>query len=639
MASSSTFPQSSSPVDVAAASSPSPPSVAMANQGKEWHKDMAFYRAALTGEWYTAKQFLNRDGGRAVHARLGYYSETPLHVAVAAGNSESFVSNLLDLISDDSSLALTDSYGNSPLHVAAAAGNYHAAEILVARCPNLVHLSNHDSKFPHHSAADYGHGKILGMLISNTNDNHPVNPFAGDGGVCLLLSMVESGFFDMALYLVGKYPDLEWMKPKSIGRVLNKIAAKATTFDGNDSLSFWKRFIYWCVLKMDVKSQSFDVENQTSLESPKWCKLVLKLHSILCQVIKYLVPGIDRFHEKKLMHEQTIELVKCLCKHMESLDYNDAAAICSETMLTAAESGSHDVVLEIVETFPLAVHFRNSLDQNFLHLAIKNRCEKVFNLMYRTSKCRYQYSNAIDNDGNSILHLAARLAPFHKLSSVSGAALQMQREIQWFQEASKFVSSYTRGLQNSSGETAEMIFTKEHRDLKIEGETWMKDTANSCSIAAALIVTIVFAAAITVPGGNQSDSGYPMFYESSAFTIFAVSDAASLFTSSTSLLMFLSILTSRYAEHDFLYALPKRLCIGLFMLFLSILFMMIAFSSTLYLVFGRKKAWVLLPVGALTCLPISSFVLLQFPLLRDVISSTYGRGVFGKQSGRTRTFP
>lgn len=150
-------------------------------------------------------------------------------------------------------------------------------------------------------------------------------------------------------------------------------------------------------------------------------------------IVSISVPGINRFHEKKLMHEQIVELVKCLCKHMESLDYNDAAAICSETMLTAAESGSRDVVLEIVETFPLAVHFRNSLDQNFLHLAIKNRCENVFNLLYMTNMCRYQYANAIDNDGNSILHSAAHLAPFHKLNLVSGAALQMQRELQWFQ--------------------------------------------------------------------------------------------------------------------------------------------------------------------------------------------------------------
>lgn len=197
----------------------------------------------------------------------------------------------------------------------------------------------------------------------------------------------------------------------------------------------------------------------------------------------------------------------------------------------------------------------------------------------------------------------------------------------------KYVKPYDRERTNNDGKTPRMIFTEEHSNLKAEGERWMKDTANSCSIAAALIATVVFAAAITVPGGN-AESGYPLFVKSGAFIIFAVSDAVSLFTSSTSLLMFLSILTSRYAEEDFLYALPKRLSVGLFTLFLSILFMMAAFSSTIYLVFGEKSAWVLIPVAVLACLPVTSFVLLQFPLLVDVTSSTYGHGIFGKQSDR-----
>lgn len=68
--------------------------------------------------------------------------------------------------------------------------------------------------------------------------------------------------------------------------------------------------------------------------------------------------------------------------------------------------------------------------------------------------------------------------------------------------------------------------------------------------------------------------------KSGAFVIFAVSDAVSLFTSSTSLLMFLSILTSRYAEEDFLHALPKRLRVRFFTLFLSILFMMVVDGNT-----------------------------------------------------------
>ncbi|KAL3623606.1 hypothetical protein CASFOL_032422 [Castilleja foliolosa] len=99
--------------------------------------------------------------------------------------------------------------------------------------------------------------------------------------------------------------------------------------------------------------------------------------------------------------------------------------------------------------------------------------------------------------------------------------------------------------------------------------------------------------------------------------------------------MFLSILTSRYAQQDFLYALPKRLCIGLVTLFMSICFMMVAFSATVVLVFGRaEKNWIIIPVVVLACLPVTIFVLLQFPLLVDVVSNTYGRGIFGKQSNR-----
>ncbi|KAH7835202.1 hypothetical protein Vadar_023798 [Vaccinium darrowii] len=116
--------------------------------------------------------------------------------------------------------------------------------------------------------------------------------------------------------------------------------------------------------------------------------------------------------------------------------------------------------------------------------------------------------------------------------------------------------------------------------------------------------------------------------------VFIISDALSLFTSATSLLLFLSILTSRYAEGDFLCILPKRLILGLVTLFLSITTMMVAFTFSLYLVLDHRKAWMLVPVAALACLPVTCFVSLQFPLLVDLISSTYGHGIFRKQSDR-----
>ncbi|KAJ9558333.1 hypothetical protein OSB04_012947 [Centaurea solstitialis] len=143
------------------------------------------------------------------------------------------------------------------------------------------------------------------------------------------------------------------------------------------------------------------------------------------------------------------------------------------------------------------------------------------------------------------------------------------------------------------------------------------------------IETPIMTAAITVPGGNK-DSGKAIYAAKASFIIFAVSNAISLFTSTTSLLLFLSILTARYREEDFLYKLPKRLILGLTMLFLSVTSMMVAFSATLYLLFGQEKTWILITIAALTSLPIASFGTLQFPLLVDLTSSTYGRGIFVK---------
>ncbi|KAL2494116.1 ankyrin repeat-containing protein NPR4-like [Forsythia ovata] len=52
--------------------------------------------------------------------------------------------------------------------------------------------------------------------------------------------------------------------------------------------------------------------------------------------------------------------------------------------------------------------------------------------------------------------------------------------------------------------------------------------------------------------GNNNNTGTPIFLNDKSFIIFSISDALALFSSVTSILMFLSILTSRYAEEDFL---------------------------------------------------------------------------------------
>nr|XP_043627226.1 ankyrin repeat-containing protein NPR4-like [Erigeron canadensis] len=245
------------------------------------------------------------------------------------------------------------------------------------------------------------------------------------------------------------------------------------------------------------------------------------------------------------------------------------------------------------------------------------------------------YRTIADSSKNNILHLAGLLAPAHALNRRTGAALQLQRELQWREEVQKLVFPTYITKENIFKETPDMVFTREHENLVKEGEKWMKTTAESCSITAALITTIVFAAAITVPGGSNQETGIPLLNKEMAFTIFAVSNAISLFASITALLVFLSILTARFAEKDFLVSLPRRVLIGLFFLLLSTTTMIIAFGATLFLVFCDRKPWMIAPICGLAVIPIASFVTLQFPLMVDLFCSTH-LSIFGKERKSVR---
>ncbi|GMP36778.1 hypothetical protein CsSME_00008792 [Camellia sinensis var. sinensis] len=257
------------------------------------------------------------------------------------------------------------------------------------------------------------------------------------------------------------------------------------------------------------------------------------------------------------MHFQAIQLVKSLCEKIGSSNDSEVYELICYVILTATRYGIHEVVEEVVESFPQAIWYVDNDGYNIFGLAVIYRCENVFNLIYQMSGHKQDMMFVVDKNWNTMLHLAGRLAPFDKLNLVPGAALQMQRELQWFKEVENLVTPGYKEYQNEGNEFPSMVFTKEHKKLVEEGEKWMKDTANSCTIAAALIATIAFAAVITVPGGTNGTNGVPVFSKANAFIVFIVSDAISLFTSTMSLLMFLSILTSRYAEGDFLYVLPK----------------------------------------------------------------------------------
>jgi hypothetical protein len=157
------------------------------------------------------------------------------------------------------------------------------------------------------------------------------------------------------------------------------------------------------------------------------------------------------------------------------------------------------------------------------------------------------------------------------------------------------------------------------------GEKWAKETATSFTIVGTLITTIMFAAAFTVPGGNNQDTGLPIFLHDGIFTTFLIADALSLFTSATSVLIFIGILTSRYAEKDFLRSLPWKLLFGLWFLFLSVCSMIVAFSASITMIlkgYRTYKWFIVVPTMSLGSIPIMVLVVSQLRLMYEILHST-----------------
>ena len=175
--------------------------------------------------------------------------------------------------------------------------------------------------------------------------------------------------------------------------------------------------------------------------------------------------------------------------------------------------------------------------------------------------------------------------------------------------------SYLR-MKNSDNLTPSELFTREHENLRVEGEKWMKYTVNFYIVVATLITSVAFAAAFTVPGGSNQDTGSPILLKSVWFGVFFISDAMALISSSVSILMFLLILSSDF--HGSLDSLQLQLKFGVGYLFISIAATLVAFIATCFLAFKSEMKWLPIVIIALAGLPITLLLLLYDKLWADI---------------------
>ncbi|KAG6671216.1 hypothetical protein I3843_Q008400 [Carya illinoinensis] len=256
-------------------------------------------------------------------------------------------------------------------------------------------------------------------------------------------------------------------------------------------------------------------------------------------------------------------------------------------VLTAAKYGVLEMVERILELYPIAIYDVTSVTKkNIVLLAVENRQIHIYQLLLQKNIPRDSVFGHVDRDGNSALHVTAKLAP-RAPRMIPG--LQMLWEIRWYQFVKDSMPPYFFPLHNKENKTAIEMFTESHKELVKSGGKWLSSTSNSSSVVATLIASVTFATAATIPGGFNQNNGTPMYESQPAFYIFAISSLFALFFSVTSVVMFYALMSSPYEARDFRNDLPVKLLMSLMTLFLGIASMLISFCAAHFFLLKNEQ--------------------------------------------------
>ncbi|XP_042515510.1 uncharacterized protein LOC122089853 isoform X2 [Macadamia integrifolia] len=649
-----------------------PPNTGKMKRSTNYTWSLPFYKAIVDGNWKSVSdRFVSKNVG-ALTVRLTSIGNLPVHVAVEKGKVE-IAKELLKRMPADH-LLRQDKYGRTVLKIAASGGNKEMVKAIVEKDEKLVMIKGR-GYIPIVHAAFASKKDVVNYLYpitvhqeANQKEDDGTDKERDQNRAILLTALIFGDFYGHALDLLQKYPRLLLTNEDTNWTAIEALAMKRTAFKSSLPIKSVGTFGYYFIYSLldvhaDAKNPcwrtredveiSFDANKDSTQENMmmycglystnciilQFCKgLWLRFHGLFQNALIKLVPGCKNIYEEKLKHYEASALLKEMWSLVSEVDDLTSVAVdLASTMSKATENGTVEFIEECINKCPQLLLWRAIGKRGaptVFHYAIIHRQEKVFGLIHHLSpSMKNDLAIMRDESENLMSHLAAEKAPIHRLNQIPGAALQMQREILWFKEVESLMYSIHETKENIKYKTSRTLFSEEHKDLVKEGATWLKDTSTQCMVVATLITTIMFQAVFTIPSHIGGGGGESNDYIQGKFPIiFVISNILSLCSSVASMLMFLAIITSRYAEEDFFLTLPRMLMLGLLFLFISIVGMMIAFvAAILFMLRFNVRLWVSFPITFLASVPITIYALVELPLFIQLMFTTSSSAVFGKR--------
>ncbi|PNY03709.1 ankyrin repeat-containing protein [Trifolium pratense] len=568
-----------------------------------------------------------------------FEGETPLFLAAVHGKRDAFFCLHDSHQNNDDDSVSRKNNGDTILHSTISSEYFGLALQIIGMYPKLVSAVNHDGLSPLHILArkpncfrSCTRMELIDSIIytcsivdedkeerydqchniqahTQTSNHYPLNY-----GTCIaFLSLLKSAF---KATTTGKDSD-------------------TSTSDEENSFS------------RKSEQEQAKKEKKNYMFPPNWESMIrflilgMKAFLIIFGLGSTWVEKIQRKKEKHIRAKQVMnELIQraSLYKydfigpspHVEEHGDDDIVKIKSKTesvaiekrrtvspILIAAKMGVTEMIEKIIDMYPVAIHDVDNQNKNVVLLAIENRQPHVYSLINKRSVIKETAFRQVDIHGNSALHLAATYRRF-KPWRVPGAAMQMQWEYKWYKLVKNSMPPNFYERYNNDGKTAKQVFIDTHGVLVKEGSKWLTKTSESCSVVAALVAAVAFTTSTAIPGGPNQETGIPLLLKQPAFKLYAVTSLVALCSSVTALILFLSILTSRFEEKDFVVDLPRKLLIGLTTLFTSIASVLVSFCAGHFFIVERQLRFAVYPIYAATCLPVTFFALVQLPLYFDL---------------------
>ncbi|KAL4625957.1 hypothetical protein ACB092_05G061400 [Castanea dentata] len=469
------------------------------------------------------------------------------------GGNIAFIEKARDM--ESSHLFDTSPKLNTILHVAASSGHEKVVKVILETkgCQQLVMRKNSAGDLALHVAASAGHLPIVKLLLSASYQHLEESQCSFEP----LKEQNKRGNTPLHLALINKYQEVTFKtKYNEVARFLVETKPVVTCSSINKEN---KSPLYMAAEAGDVELLEIMLNKLPCLQKVAGksivhptisCAFTTKNIGILDTVLRkmpHLITNQDNTGMTPLSHAASIGFLDGVQYLLEKasdcaykIDLNGFYPI-----HTASKKGHIEVIEFFLNQYPDMSELLNRNGQNILHVAAVSGKAKAVAYMLKRDDLE-MLINEKDNYGNTPLHLASKerhpkvvsiltwdkRASLKLLNNVGKTALDVAGDYspvgfpsfreQLTRQALRYAGA-PRAPRSSTSKNMQIMMPH----MKLHSD---KDRVGTLLLVAALVATVTFAAAFTVPGGYNGSGGVATFLEKQMFQVFVICNTIAMYS-------------------------------------------------------------------------------------------------------------